>query len=125
MNSKAAAITALVSSIIIATAPMLGFCLVVAIVGIFAACVLIGAFLNLPERHYTRLAAREAIAERADRQHAAALRGEPYGLYGDYPPPDVKYDRYRFPTLNEIYIAAGHPDGAPVYSRKTPDYRVT
>jgi hypothetical protein len=26
------------------------------------------------------------LAEKADRQHAAALRGDPYGLYGEYPP---------------------------------------
>lgn len=42
---------------------------------------------------------RKAIALRADRQHAAILRGDPYGLYGEYPPvkpppPPVDEDRY-------------------------------
>lgn len=45
------------------------------------------------------------LVRRADRQHAAALRGDPYGLYGEYPPPkepvglsspvcDERYARY-------------------------------
>lgn len=36
-----------------------------------------------------RHAARDALRARADRQHAQVLRGNPAGVYGDYPVPDL------------------------------------
>lgn len=47
-------------------------------------------FLSFDREHivarHRRALATAAIIERADRQHAAALSGDPYGTYGDYPP---------------------------------------
>lgn len=36
-----------------------------------------------------RRAARDALRARADRQHAQVLRGNPAGVYGDYPAADL------------------------------------
>ncbi|ORV99758.1 hypothetical protein [Mycobacterium kyorinense] len=45
------------------------------------------------EHHNTviaaRDAARDALCARADRQHAQVLRGNPAGVYGDYPAADL------------------------------------
>ncbi|SRX94776.1 hypothetical protein MSP7336_03037 [Mycobacterium shimoidei] len=47
----------------------------------------------LAEQHRKTLAARDAVQDavrrRADRQHAQLLRGDPAGVYGEYPVPDL------------------------------------
>ena len=48
------------------------------------------AHLEREDRHRAQVEARnreELLAERAERQNAAYLRGEPLGTYGIYPPP--------------------------------------
>ena len=66
----------------------------------FAAYIAIKIGTHLAERRDKALAARraacDAIPARADAQHAQVLRGDPAGVYGDYPVPDL--GRYN-PTL--------------------------
>lgn len=75
---------------------MLGISLIVCLFwpvpGFLLVCVAGGAIIWQAgdEQYLERKAARKAwaaeLADRADRQNAAALRGDPYGLYGEYPP---------------------------------------
>lgn len=57
-----------------------GVCCVLAIV--ILACIEVAG-----EMRTARLLERIAIAARADKQHAAFHRGDPYGIYGEFMPP--------------------------------------
>jgi uncharacterized membrane protein len=56
-------------------------------------------FTTWLERKEKRQAALEALrqegllAARAERQNSAYLRGEPWGMYGSFPPPEVPNER--------------------------------
>jgi uncharacterized membrane protein len=52
----------------------------------FGAVLVLAANEVFSEERADRRRARRQLAERADRQHAAVFRGDPYGVYGDYPP---------------------------------------
>lgn len=55
-------------------------------VGVLAIFIL--AVIEVFVEHRDACAAeKRAIADRADRQHAAALKGEDYGTYGEFMPP--------------------------------------
>jgi uncharacterized membrane protein len=61
-----------------------------------AAAVTFGMWTERQEKRQAALEAQsreEMLASRAERQNSAYLRGESWGMYGNFPPPEVPNER--------------------------------